>query len=149
MSKRVFVVDTNILIYGAETSFDEHKEARALIEDWRRGANAWYLTWPIAIEFLRVTTHPRVFKKPWKLESAWQFIEALRASPSLSIIGPEDRYASVAKETWNENKNMRGNILHDAHTANIMREHGIKKIYTRDTDFCRFQFLEVIDPLVT
>lgn len=28
-----------------------------------------------------------------------------------------------------------------------MREHGIKQICTRDTDFNRFPFLEVIDPL--
>jgi hypothetical protein len=27
------------------------------------------------------------------------------------------------------------------------REHGIRRIYTRDTDFHRFPFLEPIDPL--
>jgi len=27
-----------------------------------------------------------------------------------------------------------------------MREHGIRRIYTRDTDFHRFPFLEPIDP---
>ena len=32
-------------------------------------------------------------------------------------------------------------------TAILMREHGIKTIYTRDTDFHRFPFLEPIDPL--
>jgi hypothetical protein len=34
-----------------------------------------------------------------------------------------------------------------AHTAILMREHGIGRICTRDTDFNRFPFLEVIDPL--
>jgi predicted nucleic acid-binding protein len=34
----------------------------------------------------------------------------------------------------------------DAHTAILMREHG-RTIYTRDTDFHRFPFLDVIDPL--
>jgi predicted nucleic acid-binding protein len=28
-----------------------------------------------------------------------------------------------------------------------MREHGIKEIYTRDTDFHRFPFIKVIDPI--
>jgi predicted nucleic acid-binding protein len=28
-----------------------------------------------------------------------------------------------------------------------MREHGIRRICTRDTDFHRFPFLEVIDPV--
>ena len=40
-----------------------------------------------------------------------------------------------------------GNLLHDSYTAILMREHGIRRICTRDTDFHRFPFLEVIDPL--
>jgi uncharacterized protein len=40
-----------------------------------------------------------------------------------------------------------GNLMHDAHTAILMREHGIARIYTRDTDFSRFPFVEVIDPV--
>jgi len=39
------------------------------------------------------------------------------------------------------------NLLHDAHTAILMREHGIRQICTRDSDFNQFTFLEVIDPL--
>ncbi len=37
----------------------------------------------------------------------------------------------------------------DAHTAILMREHGIRQIYSRDTDFNLFSFLEVLDPLET
>jgi predicted nucleic acid-binding protein len=40
-----------------------------------------------------------------------------------------------------------GNLFHDAHTAILMREHGIGRICSRDTDFNQFPFLEVIDPL--
>jgi predicted nucleic acid-binding protein len=40
-----------------------------------------------------------------------------------------------------------GNQLRDAHTAILMREHGIRQICTRDTNFHQFAFLEVIDPL--
>jgi predicted nucleic acid-binding protein len=37
--------------------------------------------------------------------------------------------------------------MHDVQTAVLMREHGIRRIYTRDADFHRFEFLEVVDPL--
>jgi hypothetical protein len=37
--------------------------------------------------------------------------------------------------------------FHDAHTAILMREHGIRRIVTRDTDYHRFGFLEPIDPM--
>jgi len=40
-----------------------------------------------------------------------------------------------------------GNIFHDAQTAILMREHGVGRIYTRDTDFHRFPFLQAIDPV--
>jgi predicted nucleic acid-binding protein len=38
-------------------------------------------------------------------------------------------------------------VLHDAHTAILMREHGIRRLVTRDGDFRRFPFLDVVDPL--
>ena len=44
-------------------------------------------------------------------------------------------------------ENHAGNLLHDARTAILMREHGIGRICTRDTDFNQFPLLEVIDPL--
>jgi predicted nucleic acid-binding protein len=37
--------------------------------------------------------------------------------------------------------------VHDLHTAVLMREHGISRIVTRDADFRRFRFLDVVDPL--
>lgn len=40
-----------------------------------------------------------------------------------------------------------GDVLHDTHTAILMREHGIRRVCTRDTGFHRFPFLEVVDPL--
>ena len=39
------------------------------------------------------------------------------------------------------------NLVHDARTAILMREHGVRRICTRDADFHRFPFLEVVDPL--
>ena len=39
-----------------------------------------------------------------------------------------------------------GNLMHDTETAVLMREHGIRRICTRDTDFHRFTFLEPIEP---
>jgi predicted nucleic acid-binding protein len=40
-----------------------------------------------------------------------------------------------------------GNLVMDLQIAVLMREHGVKVIYTRDADFHRFSFLEVLDPL--
>jgi hypothetical protein len=86
-------------------------------------------------------------RRPWAAPKAWTFVEALLASPGLGILGPTDRHAAVAKQVLSEVPGIGGNLMHDAHTAVLMREHGIRTIYTRDTDFHRFPFLEPIDPV--
>jgi len=53
----------------------------------------------------------------------------------------------VAAEVIRQVPHLRGNLMHDVHTAVLMREHGIRRIYTRDTDFHRFPFIEPLDPL--
>jgi len=142
----VFVVDTNILIYASDEDSNLHPRCYELIEEWRRQTTAWNVTWGILYEFLRVSTHPRVFRKPWSVGKAWSFIEAVLSSPALGILIPTERHANVASEVIKSMPAMSGNLVHDAQTAILMREHGITRIYTRDTDFHRFSFLEPIDP---
>lgn len=144
----MFVVDTNVLVYAADESAPEHARCRALVEGWRRRNGAWYLTWGIGYEFLRVVTHPRVMRRPWTMEAGVRFLSALLESPGLSLLVPTGRHARVLADVAVEVPALAGNIIHDTQTAVLMREHGIRRICTRDTDFHRFPFLEPIDPLV-
>jgi toxin-antitoxin system PIN domain toxin len=143
----VLLVDTNIFVYAADIDSNFHAPCNEWLERQQRRMGAWYTTWPIIYEFLRVTTHPRIKRHPFSLSTAWEFVEALLASPGLSVLVATDRHAEVAAGVISELPHLGGNILHDAHTAILMREHGIKQICTRDTGFNRFPFLEVIDPI--
>jgi toxin-antitoxin system PIN domain toxin len=145
----VFVVDTNVLVYAADTRAPEHLRCRTLLERWRRQAGAWYLTWGICYEFLRVVTHPRVLRQPWTGPAASEFLSALRGSPGLAMLTPTDRHADVLAEVIDAVPIISGNLWHDAETAVLMREHGIRRICSRDTDFARFPFIDLIDPIVT
>ena len=95
-----------------------------------------------------MVTHPRVLRSPWRIEPAWKFLGTLLDSAGLGVLLPTDRHRGVIEELLREVPRLAGNIIHDAHTAALMREHGIGRIYTRDTDFHRFPFLEVVDPAV-
>jgi predicted nucleic acid-binding protein len=86
-------------------------------------------------------------RRPWRIAQAWQFVSALVASPGLSVLVATDRHAEVASQVVSEIPHLAGNLLHDAHTAILMREHGVRQICTRDTDFHRFSFVEVVDPV--
>jgi len=141
------VVDTNVLLYAADSDSEFHVPCRRLLEDLRADSVPSYLSWSICYEFLRVSTHPRVFRSPWDASLAWSFIGSILAGPSFGLLTETSRHQAVLKQTMIELPDLRGNILHDAHTAVIMRENGINQIYTRDTDFGRFPFLTIIDPL--
>ena len=112
-----------------------------------RQSSAWYTTWGVLYEFLRITTHPRVLRSPWSVTKSWSFVEAMLQSTTLGILVETDRHTDVVEQVLQEVPQLGGNVVHDAHTAILMREHGIRRIYTRDTDFHRFPFVEVIDPL--
>lgn len=143
----MFVIDTNVFIYAANSSSAEHVRCHSLLDRARAGPLPWYTTWGILYEFLRISSHPRVFTQPWAIQQAWGFVAAILASPNLTVLRQTDLHGEVANQTFSELPFLRGNLLHDAHTAVLMREHGIRSIYTRDADFHRFPFLEVLDPL--
>ena len=145
----MFVVDTNILLYAADCDAPEHAVCRDLVLTWREQTSPWHLTWGIVYEFLRVATHRSVFRKPFGSSAAWGFIEAVLASPSLTVLVETDRHQSVASDVFADMPGVGivGNFVFDAHTAILMKEHGIETIFTRDRDFCRFPFLHAVDPL--
>lgn len=143
----MFVVDTNVLVYAADRDAPGHERCRELLLGWRARPEPWYLTWSVVYEFLRVTTHPRVFRAPWSSAESWSFVEAVLAAPSLALLTESERHASVLASLVASVPELTGNLVHDAHTAALMLEHGVRTLYTRDTDFHRFPGLEVRDPL--
>ena len=142
----MLVIDTNVLIYAADRGSEYHKPCRTFLEERVADSSSTCLTWNICYEFLRVTTHPKVFVTPWSTVSAQKFIQNL-LDAGCSVLTHTDRHARLLRETLAEFSDLRGNLVHDLHTAVVMREHGISRICTRDTDFQRFPFLTVIDPL--
>jgi toxin-antitoxin system PIN domain toxin len=145
----MFVVDTNVLIYAANHSCPEHRRCLDLLQKWRRQPSAWFVTWGILYGFIRIVTHPRVLPNPWRIADAWRFVEALLASPGLDILTETSLHDDVCAELITEVPQLAGNLVTDLHIAVLMREHGVKVVYTRDADFYRFPFLEVRDPLQT
>lgn len=142
------VIDTNILVYAADDAAPEQEPCRVLLERCRADTLPWYLTWGIAYEFLRVVTHPRVLRQPRSVTEAWGFLTSLLASPTCAVLVATSRHAEVAEQFFADHKGvLKGNLLHDAHTAVLMREHGVGRIATRDADFHRFSSIAVIDPM--
>ena len=142
------VIDTNVLIYAASSSEPEREGCLEFLEARRRGVSPWFMTWSIVYEFLRVSTHRRVWPNPWPANKALDFVGALLESESLQMLMETPRHSEILASVVRDVPLVAGNFVHDAHIATLMREHGVRTIATRDTGFHRFPFLDVLDPLV-
>lgn len=143
-------VDTNVVVYAADEFAPEHAACRQLLLGGRAApdmlAEPLCIPWSVIYEFLRVVTHPGALRRPWSMPEAWSFVQHLAGAPHITVLGPGPGHAAAAERMLSA-PGVRGNLVHDAHIAAVLAEHGVRRIYTRDQDFRRFPGLEVVDPL--
>lgn len=143
----MMVFDTNVLVYAGRDDSEFHVPCRRRLAQARTGSSLVFLTWNVCYEFLRVITHPRIYPQPWDLAEGRSFLATLLESPNFGLLLPTEQHQLVLSEIARELPDIRGNLVHDMHTAVLMREHSITQICTLDSDFCRFPFLEIVNPL--
>jgi len=141
------IIDTNILLYAANRDAEENKAAAAFLRAAVESADQWYLTEGILYEFLRVSTHFRVFDKPLSWKQSLQFLRPFLTSSNFLILGAGDGHWAILERVLASLTHPAGNLFFDICTVALMREHGIKRIYTVDTDFLQFADIEVVNPL--
>ncbi len=141
------VVDTNLLLYAANADADEHAAARAFLSEVAASPERWYLTEGILYEFLRVSTHARVFPQPLRWQQAVSFLAPLWSAANVSILSATDAHWPLLGAELDRLPRPAGNLFFDVRTVVLMREHGVRELYTADTDFLQFEDLVVIDPL--
>ena len=77
---------------------------------------------------------------------AWENIRSILGLPRVHVVNEESSFADDYESAASAFP-VRGNLVPDAHLAVILQEHGVKRLYSTDTDFRKFGFLEVINPL--
>ena len=140
-----YSLDVNVLLYASDRSSDRHLRARRFVESCAAGPEILCLTWPTLMSYLRIATHPRIFSAPLSPQEALGNISALIGLPHVRAVselnGFVDAYKHVASETP-----VRGNLVPDAHIAAILFQHGIRTLYSNDSDFRKFPSLDLRDP---
>ena len=99
------------------------------------------------MSYLRIATHPSIFDHPLTPSEAMANIETLLNLPHTRFLSEDEGFWDIYQELTREVPT-RGNLVPDAHLAAILRQHGMKKLYTHDRDFLKFALLDVHDPLV-
>lgn len=141
------LIDTNILLYAANSDSEEHAAAVKFLGKAANSPEQWFLTEGIVYEFLRVSTHPKVFPKPLDWKEAIRFLRPFLESSNFLILTAAERHWPLLEEALASLTHPAGNLFFDIRTAVLMREHGIREIYTTDTDFLQFPQIKVVNPL--
>ena len=141
------VIDTNVLLYAANKDAEEHPAALRFLYDIAASSRPWFLTEGILYEFFRVSTHARVFEQPLTWKESFRFIKPFLLSHRFGILmGGQDHWA-ILEKVLGELVHPSGNLFFDIRTVAVMREHGVREIYTTDTDFLQFKDIKAINPL--
>ncbi len=138
-------VDANILLYAVNEDAAEHRIALELIEVLGTGPDLLYLFWPTIMGFLRISTHGSILPDPLSPKAAMTTVRELLIRPHVRSPGENQGFWELYQATGGASA--RGNLVPDVHLATLMRQHGVRTIYTRDRGFRRFDAIEVLDPL--
>ena len=140
-----FALDVNVLVYASDSASPLHEPAVSFLDECIQGSDVFYLGWPTVMGYLRIATHGAVFDRPLTPDQALANVEALLSLPHTRFLAEDDGFWDVYRATT-ATVPTRGNLVPDAHLAALLRQHGVKTLYTHDRDFRRFDFLDVRDP---
>ena len=140
-----FAIDANLLLYASDEESPHHERAMAVLDEVALGPELVYLFWPTVMAYLRIATHPAIFRLPLSHADARANVDSLLRLPHVHAAGEGDtfwgRFTGVADDVAPT-----GNLVPDAHLAALMLENGVRTIWTRDRDYRKFTGIRVRDP---
>jgi toxin-antitoxin system PIN domain toxin len=138
-------VDTNVLVHAANRDSPRQRAAEALLRRLAAGPDLVTLFWPALLGFVRIATHPRVFPNPLSLSTALDAIERLLTPAHVRVLGEADDFLRRFRDAAGPVR-ATGNLIPDAHLVALMRQHGVREIWTGDRDFRKFDGIVIRDP---
>jgi uncharacterized protein len=137
-------VDANILVYASNRSDPVHTRALQLIQTLAAGPDLLYLFWPAVLGYLRIVTHPAILPRPLSPLDAAVNVDSVLSRSHVRSPGEEEGFWQLFRQTGRDRE--RGNAIPDTHLVALMRQHGVRRVYSRDNGLRRFPDIEVIDP---
>lgn len=131
--------DVNVLVYAHREETASHTACREWLEGVINGDEAYAVSDLVLSGFIRVVTHPKVFKRPSNIADALAYAQQVRDQPNCVRVEPGPRHWDLFSRLCRET-GVKGNLVPDAYLAAIAIEAGCEWIST-DHDFSRFKGL--------
>lgn len=138
-------VDVNILVYAHRPEAARHEAFYRWLDDARQGDEPLGVADQVLAGFLRIVTHPRVFKDPTPPDVALEFASGVRTSAATIPVLPGERTWPIFTDLVAATE-ARGNTIPDAFLAAMAIEQGATLV-TADRGFARFPRLRWRHPL--
>jgi toxin-antitoxin system PIN domain toxin len=140
-----FSLDVNVLLYASDVASPQNEPAQRFLSWAVSGHDLLCLGWPTIASYLRIATHPGIFAAPLTPKDALANVEALAGRSHVRLLAEEPGFLEVYRDVTAPFP-VRGNLVPDAHLAALLKQHGVRTLYTRDADFRKFAFLDLRDP---
>ena len=140
-----YSVDVNIFLYASDTSSPKHSAAIRFLRQRASDPDLFCIAWSTLFAFLRISTHPRIFSQPLSPDDALGNVDSLLRLPRVRMLSEEEGFLEIYREV-SARFPVRGNLVPDAHLVALLLQHGVRRLYTADRDFRKFDVLEVADP---
>lgn len=140
------LLDTNVLVYAADTEAAEHESSRTLLQAARDPSVTLYVTSQIICEFYSVITNPRRVAMPCSPSEAQTTISALLGLPGIHVL-PTPAGTVVQLMQLLSTYPVTGADVFDVHLVATMRANNIQRIYSfNKADFEVFPGVTVVVP---
>ena len=140
-----YSIDVNILLYASDQASTRYDEAIQFLLNRESDPELFCICWSTMMAYIRISTHPSIFSHPLTPEEALENVENLLNQPRVRVLTEDDGFLLMYREVTSRFP-VRGNLVPDANLAALLLQHGVRKIYTADSDFNKFDFLEVKNP---
>jgi len=138
-------MDVNILVYAFRKDATDHARYRDWLHRIVNDPSAFGISDLVLSGFLRIVTHPKVFKHPSTWNEATEFVQLVRNQPNCRSITCGERHWDIFTDLCRK-ADAKGNLVADAFLAAIAIESGCEWI-TTDRDFAKFPGLKWRHPL--
>jgi toxin-antitoxin system PIN domain toxin len=136
--------DVNVLIYAFRTDSEDHQRYKEWLESVVNGPAAYGIAPQVLASVVRVTTHPRIYRRPSSRADVFDFCRLLLEQPNATVTVPLERHWGIFEDLCVKAK-ATGNLAQDAWFAALAIESGCEWI-TTDRDYARFPGLSWREP---
>ncbi|MDY6991427.1 MAG: type II toxin-antitoxin system VapC family toxin [Pseudomonadota bacterium] len=142
----MILVDVNLLLYAINSDAPQHQQARQWWEQVLSGTETVGLPWVVALAFIRISTHPKIFSQALSVEAALFYLNEWLEQPVLRLVTPGKAHWSILRNLLQQTGTA-GNLTTDAHIAALALEQGYS-VFSADNDFKRYPGLKHVNPLI-